>query len=213
MLKYYTEQDVLFDSWRSHFLSKDLTLEEMLEIASKPSSSTDNISIQDSNQIEIRKFIRAKDIQSSDNPIHARLIYDYYNQWSDTPLPYKTFVKYFTIYFKKSRSSENILFKVTPQSFGLPISYSFYRDSRFHDKQVKKSKYLGVYPIAGYYIARFKTEENTHYIGRFETEIEAATQYDLYSYLHFGITNKLNFPENKDSYEKEINKEDPKEKI
>lgn len=187
---------------------KDITIDELIDIASNPGTKADKTVITDTHHLEIRKFIRARDIKSADNPIHARMIYDYYFEWSEAPMPYKRFVKYMTLYFTKVRSSQNMILKVSPESFGLPDWYSVYRDERFlSKKQLKKSRFIGVYPIAGYFIARFKTEENTHYLGRFKTEKEAAISYDKYAYLHFGLTTKLNFPENKDVYEKEITQE------
>ena len=179
-------------------------LDELIDLANKAISKSENVTLTDPSQIEVKKFIIAKDIKHSDKTsIHAKLVYDVYSQWSDSPLTYKRFVKYFTLFFKKVRSSQNMLFKIDPIAFGLPASYNFYRDERFTSRPLKKSKYEGVYQIAGYYVARFKTEENTHYLGRFQTEKEAALIYDKYAYLHFGLTTKLNFPENKDVYEKE----------
>lgn len=186
----------------------EIKLEELLDLANTQSSK-DDVIVLDANQVDIRKFIRAKDIQSADNPVHAKLVYDYYQQWSENPLTYKRFVKYFTMYFKRSNSGPNILFKVTPQSFGLPPYYSFYKDTRFNDKPMKKSKYRGVYPFAGYYIARIQLEDTIHYLGNFQTESEAALAHDRSSYFHFGTRAQLNFPENTRMYEKEA-KEVPK---
>ncbi len=189
-------------------LSLSDELDDLIDLATKVASKTEGVTLTDPSQIEVKKFILAKDIQSSDQTsIHAKLVYDVYTQWSEHPLTYKRFVKYFTLFFKKVRSSNNMLFKIGPAPFGLPSTYNFYRDERFVQRPLKKSKYNGVYQIAGYYVARFRTEENTHYIGRYPTEKEAALAHDKYAYLHFGLTTKLNFPENKDVYEKEITEE------
>ena len=51
------------------------------------------------------------------------------------------------------------------------------------------------------------TEENLHYLGRFESAKEAARKYDIEAYKHFGKNANLNFPQDVDKYEKEIKKE------
>ncbi len=178
-----------------------LNIDELIDIASNSGTSSDKAVITDVIHLEIRKFIRAKNINAGGNAVHARLIYDYYFEWSAAPMAYKTFVKYLSIYFTKVRSSDKVMFKIDPTCFGLPSYYSTYGDERFLAKKRLKN-----------FIVRFTTEENTHYVGRFKTEKQAAAAYDKYAYLHFGLKTKLNFPENKDVYEKEIAQQAPKEK-
>ena len=184
-------------------MSDELDIDKLLEIASNPGTKTDQALITDPYHLDIRKFIRSKNIQTGTQPVHARHLFDFYYEWSDKPLTYKRFVKYLSIYCKKVRSSSHVLFKIDPTCLGLPDYYSFYSDIRF-TKKLKKTSFVGVYPIANYFIARFKTEEATHYLGRFKTAKEAAREYDKYAYLHFGTTTQLNFPENKDVYDKEL---------
>jgi hypothetical protein len=192
---------------RGFMSTEDNNLKELLDLVNNPSTKTDDVTKLDARHIEIRGFIRAKDIKESNNAIHARLIYDAYFQWAKNPISYILFVKYFSNYFKKYRSSSNIFFKIKPESLGLPSYYSMYKDHRFNKKKIKKSRYLGVYPIGGYFIARIKLEDTTHFIGTFEKELDAAIAYDMYAYLHFGRNIELNFPRKWKLYEEELKKE------
>lgn len=190
----------------------DIKLEDLLSIASGEVTVQDTYDVElNANEIDIKNFIYAHSIKSHDKPIPVKLIYDFYSQWSEHPVGIRPFSGLFVKFFERIIYNGMSCFKVTPSSFGLPEYYSVYRDPRFTKKDNKKSKYYGVYPIAGYYIARFKTEENLHYLGRFKYEKDAARAYDLMAYMHFGKDANLNFTEKVDEYEKEIKnkKENP----
>lgn len=180
---------------------------KLLDLAGGDIKNTPNKPKKD--DLEINGFIAYYDIKKGSMPIAKPLVYDYYLQWSKNPLTAKRFYIKMNKIFGTQFYNGTKCWYLDPTCFKLPSFYSMSKDSRFFE--VKKSKvlekYKGVTETHGYFIARIKTEENTHYIGRYKTAKEAARAYDLESYRHYGNDAVLNFPQDVDKYEEKIKKE------
>lgn len=184
-----------------------MSIDDLLNVATNDSTDTIDLhdDLKDINQMEIRSFIRAKNIVKHTKPVPVKLIYDTYLLWGENPLGPNMFIRYFKQYFDIHMYLGVHCFKINPESIGLPDYYSVYRDIRFNTKK-RKTKHFGVYPVASYYIARLQLEDNMYYIGKFETAEEAAVAYDIEAYFHFGKFAKLNYIGRTVEYEEEIKK-------
>ncbi len=162
-------------------------------------------------EAEIRKFINDLNIKESETLVPKMLIFDYYAQWAKpNTLSNYLFCKNFNRYFTSKVTYGIKCYKVDPTCFGLPEFYSVYKDNRFNyykKDNIKNSSLKGVYSIAGYYVARLRTEEGLHYLGRFKSNREAAYRHDIEAFKHFGIDADLNYPEKMKEYEKKIKEE------
>jgi hypothetical protein len=154
--------------------------------------------------LEIEGFINHYSITDGSSPMCKRLVYDYYVRWSKNPMTFKGFVVGFNRKFKTRHYNGIKCYYLNPESLALPPFYSMGKDRRyFKVKSKRKYNFIGVTETFGYYIARLKTEENLHYLGRFKTAKEAAIAHDIEAYKHFGNDAKLNFPQDAKKYDKE----------
>jgi hypothetical protein len=153
-----------------------------------PKQSSKPFSIRD-----VEAFIAEYGVTQGDIPIAKRLVHDYYVQWSKNPLSFRSFCRVFNKMFPLKFYNGICCYYLNHEAFKLPEFYSMGKDSRFFKVKAKPCSYIGVTETFGYYIARLKTEENLHYLGRFKTAKEAAIAYDIEAYKHFGNEAKLNF--------------------
>ncbi len=188
--------------------SNTLDIDQLIKAAQSDSVSESLSSSIDPIQVELRDFIREKGIKPSKTQIPLELIYYYYSEWSPNPVSRHKFISIFSQYFTKKKISGVLCCRINPESIGLPDYYSLYKDPAFSKTQRKfESAYEGVYRVSGYYISRIRLEDGLHYLGRFKTDREAATEYDRHAYYHLGSTAKLNFPERLKDYEQQTQKE------
>lgn len=182
-----------------------LDIDELVKAAQSEVENPFKVTGLDPAQIEIRDFIREKNIQPSKTYVPVHLIYYYYTEWSPTPISRYKFTSIIKQYFTFNKVIGIHCCKITPESIGLPDYYSVYKDPAFSTKQRKfDCVYKGVYGVSGYFIARIELEDGKHYLGRFKSNREAAEEYDRHALYHFGPTTTLNFPERLEIYEKEI---------
>lgn len=159
-------------------------------------------------EVLIREFIRANNITIGTNPIPNYLVYDYFHRWCKTaskkPLGLRIFIHLFKQYFDYQVYKGRYCFKINPESVGLDDTYTIYRDTRFNpDKKEPKIKYKGVFWFMTDFVARFETEDDIYFLGKFRKQEDAAVRYDIAAYKYYGKKAQLNFPKKIKDYEKE----------
>lgn len=192
-------------------MSKDI--KKLVEIAQSQGNPLKSDKLTSGVELEVKAFVETSGVKEGIVYIPYYLVYDYYCTWSAKPYTIRVFMKEFIKHFKVTRVIGYKCFMIHPPSVGLPEYYSMYKDPRFFNRAKYTSKFVGVYPLFGFYVARYKDIHGSYYIGKYPTEKQAATAYDLYVYKLKGKESLLNFKNKSRIYEKAIKEEESQKQI
>ena len=185
-----------------------LNVEDLLKLADKTSKTSESIEVFDPFVAEIKRFINENGLTfRKENPIPVQIVYDLYHQWSKHPLPQKVFNEYFKQFFNMYRLVGHFCYKIDATKFGLPETYSIYKDPRYIAglKGRRTCDKIGVYLLpGGLYHARLKTDAGTIFIGCYMDEHIAVESYDIEAVRYYGEEAKINHPDRLKEYQDRI---------
>lgn len=182
-------------------------LENLLKIAEGTKKALKSNKTTSTAELEVKAFVDTSGIREGIVYVPDRIIYDFYCTWSVKPVKFKVFLKQFKKHYNTTRVIGRQCFRIHPPSINLPAYYSMYKDPRFSNSAKYTSKYVGVYPMFGYYVARYKEVGASYYIGSYAKEKEAAIAHDLFVYKTKGSSGSFNFVNYRRNYEKVLKEE------